>query len=61
MGLFFKMFIINLLGSDRTVLKESLEEFDGDNSNYDKENVNGPIRPCNIAKEEINWDILSTR
>ncbi len=46
------MFLINLLGFDRTFLKDSLEEFDGDN--YDKENVNGPIGPCNIAKEEIN-------
>jgi len=57
----FKMFIINLLGFDRTFLRDSLEEFDGANSNYAKENVNGPIGHYNIAKEEINWDILRGR
>jgi hypothetical protein len=55
------MFIINLLGFDRTFLRDSLEEFDGANSNYAKENVNGPIGHYNIAKEEINWDILRGR
>jgi hypothetical protein len=25
------------------------------------ENVNGPIGPCNIAKEETNWGILGGR